>query len=1484
MSKGIPFHAFFVSLILIAFAVSGAEAQSASAEKTVPFQSLSLDFDGLTDFGSGAQGFGQVASLAYSLRGEKGSFGLSLGYLNLPASMTDLPLGTFGSARIGYAAPLGPGFSAGAGLSGAIGDNGGLGWNLALDLGIEHFAGDLRFLKEFSWGFSLSGLGVSGGIPLPALGMYRSMPKIGIDPVVSAKLAMHSLLVRREGFRMGLGLGIVAPGLTDIGLFSSLDMAFGEGFSLLAGWDIGWKDCSAGTKRSLLPSLSLSASIPLGRPTAGSALPESSPARISTRVAYEPLYGQLAAVAGSLSYAWGSPVAIRPEMSDKTSSVFISPNGDGIQDRLEIPLAATHPLNAGALVFCVREKNSGTLVHIAEIARNHPDSMQKMRPAGDTLALVHAGIDLPRSLIWDGTMAGGAKAALRQEATATVEAKRPATQAAPDGEYIAGFIYRAIDGPWIRDYEGFLAVIIDRRPPEIAFSYEGDGVFSPDGDGRKDSLVLHAAGSKEATWKLEIFDSSGAVVASEGWADSVPADFVWKGRDGSGTTLPDGRYSARLSGKDRAGNSASRTLEGIRIDTRSPKATLDIDSLVFSPNGDGVKDSLAIRPWLESDEDLAEFRISVLDSSGFELWSTQDRARLASGQAFTFEGRTGKGDPLLDGSYRAALSLEYGNGYKLIVYSPVFQVDTSLPEAKISIVDAIPVFSPDGDGQKDTIAFSIVAGGGSQWRLRALDVGGKAFFSRSFQGLPPPSFLWDGKDDSGAIVPDGEYRLELSGMDEAGNVATALSGSFVVDLSRPVGSLLCDPDIFSPDGDGILETINLLPRLVPAVLPSVWSITLRNAAGTVVRRQEGKTGEPLPEKITLDGKYPATGKAWEDGRYRATLVFSLRNGFAGEASSPWFSLDTSPPEAFIQADRQAINPSVPGAGSRVRFTQTGTAGDLWKGELSNSDGLLLRVWDFDAKLPSFLEWDGSDSGGMRLADGSYDYRLKGSDAAGHSYVSRPIQVAIDTDRKAVSLSVEPSVFSPDGDGVGDTVNFGITTTSRVKSSSYALEVLALPSTPAQGSSPEMAKSLRVRSFAGKGEVPKSIIWNGIADSGAKAANGDYAAKITVSYPNGDQCESRTVEFSLDTNKPKVFVKADASSISPDGDGFMDEVGFTLIVDRNSRIMSWSFSIVAADKSEKILFRRSGGDVPGRLVWDGRDETGVVVRGQVFGRLAVVYLKGDIAQASSGTILVEEAAPKLEVIVLPDFFSPDGDGIKDMVTFLVTVDDPSRVASWRLEVLESASGEGLPDSREARERLFRVWSGNGAPPVSITWDGKNPGGEKVEAASDYPFRMRIRDFAGKQVVVSGIIAVDVLVVREGSRIRINIPSIEFRASLADFSGLAPQSEARNQKVLSRLVQILSRFPDYRIRIEGHANNEGKINGLPADKVETEEKGEIVPLSLARASFIRDLLVARGFDSRRFTVAGLGSSLPAVDPKDPATRWKNRRVEFILVREP
>jgi outer membrane protein OmpA-like peptidoglycan-associated protein len=81
-------------------------------------------------------------------------------------------------------------------------------------------------------------------------------------------------------------------------------------------------------------------------------------------------------------------------------------------------------------------------------------------------------------------------------------------------------------------------------------------------------------------------------------------------------------------------------------------------------------------------------------------------------------------------------------------------------------------------------------------------------------------------------------------------------------------------------------------------------------------------------------------------------------------------------------------------------------------------------------------------------------------------------------------------------------------------------------------------------------------------------------------------------------------------------------------------------------------------------------------------------------------------------------------------------------------------------------------------------------------------------------------------------------------------------------LARLGDILARYRDDRIRIEGHTDS----TGSPAYDEE---------LSLRRAQAVRDILASRGVNPRQ--MLGAGAARPIVDNSTSEGRAQNRRVE-------
>jgi outer membrane protein OmpA-like peptidoglycan-associated protein len=74
-------------------------------------------------------------------------------------------------------------------------------------------------------------------------------------------------------------------------------------------------------------------------------------------------------------------------------------------------------------------------------------------------------------------------------------------------------------------------------------------------------------------------------------------------------------------------------------------------------------------------------------------------------------------------------------------------------------------------------------------------------------------------------------------------------------------------------------------------------------------------------------------------------------------------------------------------------------------------------------------------------------------------------------------------------------------------------------------------------------------------------------------------------------------------------------------------------------------------------------------------------------------------------------------------------------------------------------------------------------------------------------------------------------------------------------------------DKRMVVEGHTDSQG------SDKINQ-------PLSLNRATAVRDYLVSRGVPTERISAVGMGSSKPIADNLSPENRANNRRVEIII----
>lgn len=1047
-------------------------------------------------------------------------------------------------------------------------------------------------------------------------------------------------------------------------------------------------------------------------------------------------------------------------------TIYISPNNDGIQDSLVVPLHISDKRYITAWSLVVTD-SSGKIVRTIGNKYVVPYKMD-IKGFFKRIFTPKQGVEIPESVTWNGALDNG--------------------ETAPDGDYYYYFTATDDNGnvgysPDIRKTTP-LHVVVDNTPPQVTIKEmsQSEKIF---GEGAKSELPIKQSGSKEDDWVGKISNNSGNAVKTYHWVESEPINFSWDGTDDNGSQVVDGLYSYSITSTDRAGNtSAPASISNIIYSAEKPATNITINGgKYFSPGTDSPLQEIMLGitipvPAKTSGNKLVAWNIAIIDKNGsvaaeFKPATMSEIENPPS--VIQFDGKDNNGTRLPNGSYQARVTAKYLNGYEpAAIKSPVFVLDTAKPQAVVRASEKI--FSPDGDGIKDTVTISemITPKTGApvkNWKGRIVssDDPARIIKEYDFGEFPPESFEWDGIDGSGNLTSDGNYKFVLSATDLAGNFASyETPASFTLDTSKTEVVLTAQDKAFSPNNDRAKETMNfqVVSKVKSAVASYVFII--KNSSGAVVKTINGS--RTLPKSFTWDGKDDADGIVCADGQYTAELSVISESGSAAKAVTQVFAIDTVYPSLKASIPWTAFSPDGDSSQDTIPVTVSGcTEEKLWTAEVLDSSKKTVRSYSWNGKIetngtPGFT-WDGSDESGNVAPDGIYTIVISSVDEAGNAFH---------------------------------------------------------------------------------------------ADLG----------KIT-----------------LDTRSASAYVMTSLDGISPNGDGIKDTQVFTIKTTLAEGISSWKFAV--SDSTGAVVRSWSSADsanLPAEIVWDGLNKSGVPAEGIMTGTLDIAYAKGNKVHASSAPFVCSVTPPQLSVATAPEYFSPDNDGTNDDLFIKLAGKTASSLTSWNFTIKDPQNGSA-----------FWTTGGTSAITEKIIWDGlsnvsKDAKGmaERVQSAMDYPFVFTAADDLGMTSSVNGKISVDVLVIRDGNVLKMAVPSIIFRSDHADFKttaevgkgGLDPEKAANNERVLKRIAEILTKFSDYKVTIVGHANK-----ATAYEEEETQDNPKVwgpalIPLSQERAAYVRDYLVAQGIKADRLATEGRGGTQLVVDWQDKNNNWKNRRVEFIL----
>lgn len=381
--------------------------------------------------------------------------------------------------------------------------------------------------------------------------------------------------------------------------------------------------------------------------------------------------------------------------------------------------------------------------------------------------------------------------------------------------------------------------------------------------------------------------------------DEVMAQWVPPGK---------GNYTIRLTAMDQAGNLAADS-QRIAWGFSSPVADLYLDDTFASPNGDGIKDAIALHYTVQEPVNL-EFYIYAQQGNQRVATISRSYAAVPAGDGkdtLTWDGRDASGLNLPDGEYRI----------QVLDYEFPFALDRTPPQVSLDL-GRINVETVHSNGDPATVIHALLGGyvldaNIEKWTLETGEgdnpsewdrfLEGRQAFGSLMNGQPVPGIIRDLNDMEIGKAAGRKFRMIVE--DRAGNKSAAVSEVMeeLVVLYRWTGANKADAPIDleverREDGSFARPGKYLPITHLNTDHHKAWALmTPRKPLEQIVLQY--RTGSSWSDGPALDGSFPGVGTLEFQGEIPGLdAVNAIRLKVVGENAKAYFSNPVPTQEYF----------------------------------------------------------------------------------------------------------------------------------------------------------------------------------------------------------------------------------------------------------------------------------------------------------------------------------------------------------------------------------------------------------------------------------------------------------------------------------------------------------------------------------------------------------------------------------------------------------